>query len=118
MEFEIPQSIEDKIVDDARPADQVPKRVVITRYYDVTRAFEYEPTIPDQVVSPVSLIEGLKAFEASARRLPRQEEETDEQASTRRSDLAEWEGKLEEIEDLRAEAGRESLAQLQREANR
>ena len=121
VEFEIPRSIKEQLVNDGRPVDHIPERAVVTKRYDGTLVIGYEPKIPNQVVSPVPLTEGLKAFAANARRLPSQEGETDEQASTRRSDLAEWasewEGKLRGMTDLRAETGKESLEQLKREAN-
>lgn len=121
VEFEIPQSIKDKLADDARPANQIPEKAIVTKRYDGTLAIRYEPTISDQGVSPVSLAAGLKTFAASARRLTAQEGETNEQASTRRSGLAEWasewEGRLGGIKDLRTEAGKEALEQLKGEAN-
>ena len=121
VEFEIPEAIKEKIVDDVRTVEHLPTNVVVTRLYDGTLNLEYESTIPDQTVSHASAIKALKSFAGDARRLPAQEGETDEQASTRRSGLTEWaiewEGRLEEIEDLRMEPGKESLPRLQAEAN-
>ena len=60
VEFEIPGTIKAKLVDEDRPSDHLPERVIATRYYDGTLDLEYEPTIPDESVSPQSVIEALK----------------------------------------------------------
>ena len=119
VEFEIPETIKAELGDDAGPSIPFPETVIATRHYDGTLNFEYESTIPDQTVSPESVIDALNAFGAEARRLPAQEGENEEQASGRRSDLTEWTrnwgSQLEGIEDLRAELGKELLEQLRRE---
>ena len=119
VEFEIPETIKAELGDDAGPSIPFPETVIATRHYDGTLNFEYESTIPDQTVSPESVIDALNAFGAEARRLPAPEGENEEQASGRRSDLTEWTrnwgSQLEGIEDLRAELGKELLEQLRRE---
>ena len=119
VEFEIPETIKTTLVADGRTSDHLPEKVIATRHYDGTLNFEYEPTMPDQTVSPGSVIKALNAFASEARRLPASEGETEEQATTRRSDLIEWTrdwgSQLEEFEDLRAETGKELLEQLQGE---
>ena len=119
VEFEIPETIKTTLVADGRTSDHLPEKVIATRHYDGTLNFEYEPTIPDQTVSPGSVIEALNAFASEARRLPALEGENEEQATTRRSDLIEWTrdwgSQLEEFEDLRAETRKELLEQLQGE---
>ena len=109
VEFEIPDTMKEKLVADAKPSDHLPEKVIATRYYDGSLDFKYEPIVPDQRVSSESVIEALKTFAGTARRLEVLEGEEEDQASARRSDLIEWtrswESKLGEIEDLRTENG-------------
>ena len=119
VEFEIPKTIKAELGDGAGSSIPFPETMIATRYYDGTLDLQYEPTIPDQTVSPASVIEALKTFASSARRLPAQEGESDEQGPSPRVDLLEWtrdwESQIKEIEDLRAEPGKKLLDQLQRE---
>ena len=119
IEFEIPDTIKAALVSNGKPAQHIPKTVVATRHYDGTLDLEYQQAIPDLPVSPEPIIESLNVFSSAARRLAAVDGETEEQASTRRSELIEWSrtwtGELGVIGDLRTESGKELLERLQGE---
>ena len=121
VEFEIPETITTKIVNDAGLPSSLPKTVTATRYYDGSLDLRYEPEAPDQPVSPRPLIEALKSLASEARRLPAGDGESEEQAQTRRTDLVEvadrWERELKDETDLRTATWQESLEELRGELN-
>ena len=119
VEFAVPDGITEELFDNQMLPSQPLERVIATRYYDGTLDFECEPSIPRPIVSPEPMIDGLKLLAAGARRLEAKEGESEEQVSAARLDLLEWtrdwESKLQDVEDLRSELGRELLGQLELE---
>ena len=121
VEFEIPETIASKTVNDSELPTSFPKTVTAIRYYDGSLDLRYEPEAPDQPVSPQPLIKALKSLASEARRLPARDGEDVEQAQNRRTDLVEladrWERELKDETDLRTASWQESLGELRRELN-
>ena len=44
-----------------------PQEAILTRYYDGSLSFDYEPTLEEKQLSPEGLLKGLEAFAGSAR---------------------------------------------------
>ena len=96
-----------------------PSTVVLTRHYDGSLNFEYQPPIRERPVSVEPILAALNEFASAARRLE-MPDEAPEQASPRRADLAnwsnEWRDRLKDIDDLRGDEGADVLETLRGEA--
>ena len=91
--------------------EEIPKKAILTRYYDDSLDFEYDPSVPDDPVDPAELAKALNVFSEGARRLgPATTEDQEEVTQELRTTLANWadskRGAVEELEDLRTEEGR------------
>ena len=99
-----------------------PSTVTVTRYYDGSLTFDYQPPIAQRPLSPERLLDALTEFASSTRRLWPQageEEEEAEGVSAQRAELAqwatEWQERLRESDDLRRPDGTQLLEDLRAE---
>ena len=100
---------------------EMPKRTVVTRFYDGTIVIECDCNIPEDLVDPSELAMALDEFAGGVRRL----EDPDVQNETiqeLRVTLVNWveqkKDSIMSILDLRSETGVEMLRHIREEANR
>ena len=87
------------------PGQTAPNQAVVTRYYDGSLLFEYDPDIEEKDLTSESIVEALGTFASSARRLASPGSDQEDATANLRTELAEWatawQGKLKERGDLR-----------------
>lgn len=97
-----------------------PNEAICTRYYDGHLTIDFEPPIANKVLEPASLIEALKTFAASVRRLPAPSTDQEEQTQKLRTELAVWasgwQEKLNAHTDLRNKSSATLLSTLRKES--
>lgn len=103
------------------PQDQpAPLGAIVTRYYDGSLDFEYQPVIAEPILSPEPVLAALKTFASGARRLAASTPEQEEATVTTRNALTAWatqsHDQLKVITNLRNEAGAELIAKIRSEA--
>lgn len=93
-----------------------PQEAILTRYYDGSLSFDYEPTLEEKQLSPEGLLKGLEAFAGSARRLASPEPEKEEATAQLRTALVSWatvwQDKLKDVADLRTAEGSKLLTTM------
>jgi hypothetical protein len=67
-----------------------PKEAICTRYYDGSLTIEFHPEITDKPVEPGPVLQALKTFAATARRLTAPATEQETQKQTTRTELVRW----------------------------
>lgn len=121
VDFEIDDDLKEKISQILGTEEELPQSAILTRYYDNSITFEYNPPLKEKPLSPKEISEGLDSFSGSARRLAAPTPDQEESISRKRSDLiswvTEWQDRLKNISDLRNEEGIKILNQLRTEAN-
>ena len=100
---------------------QIPQKAILTRYYDGSLEYEYDPEVSDDPVDASELVKALDVFAKGARRLAAPGQDQEEVTQTLRTQLAEWaDGNKEaagKLQDLRTEKGVELLGQVRHESN-
>lgn len=98
-----------------------PTHAVVTRHYDQSLKFEYDPPIEAAGLSAEPVIAALSAFAKAARRLPSTAPEQEEKTAAQRTTLAGWatgwQDKLKGNTDLRGAAGTSLLTTLKTESD-
>ncbi|MYJ19922.1 MAG: AAA family ATPase, partial [Rhodothermaceae bacterium] len=99
----------------------IPKKVILTRYYDGSLQHEYKPEVSDNPIDPNELVMVLNEFAKDARRLSVTQEYPEEDLRLLRTQMAGWaEGNKESaetLEDLRSEQGINLVEQVHEESN-
>ena len=119
VEFEISDEFQQELREQLNGAE-IPQRAILTRYYDGSLKFKYDPEVPPDLVAPSELKEALNVFAKGARRLSAPDYEESEMQE-RRTNLANWADEkkdaIAELQDLRTDEGVELLRQVREEAN-
>ena len=99
----------------------IPRKAVLTRYYDGSLEYGYDTEVSDDPLSPDKLVGALEEFARSARRLPAPAPDQEPAIQALRTQLADWaDGHKEaagELQDLRSEKGVELLEQVRGDSN-
>ena len=99
----------------------IPRKAILTRYYDGSLEYEYDTEVSDDSVDSTELAAALDTFAKGARRLAGLAEDQEEATQALRTNLADWaDGKKDvcgKIQDLRTEEGVELLRQVRQESN-
>ena len=99
----------------------IPRKAILTRYYDGNLEYEYDTEVPDDPVEPGELVNALDVFAQGARRLPAPAQDQGQATQEMRTQLADWaDGKKEvasKLQDLWTEKGVEMLRQVRPELN-
>ena len=98
-----------------------PRTVEVTRFYDGSLNYAFEPDVVDAPVSPESVMEALQAFATSARRLRPIEGYDEAAVAPLRGQLANWADErraaISRFEDCRSPEGVAELQRVTTEAN-
>jgi len=96
-----------------------PTKATCTRYYDDSLEISYDPEVDEKPLTAAPLLEGLKHFASSARRLAAPDGDQEDEFQALRTDLAtwasEWQEKLQMDGDLRNAEGKKLLAAIRKE---
>lgn len=96
-----------------------PQEAILTRYYDGSLSFDYEPALEEKQLSPEALLKGLETFAGSARRLESPSPEKEEATAQLRTALVSWatvwQDKLKEVTDLHTTEGNKLLTTMRTE---
>ena len=99
----------------------IPKKAILTRYFDGSLKYEYDLEMLDDQVDPNELVEVLNEFAKNARRLPTTQEYSEEEIQPLRAQMAGWaDGHIETtktLQDLHSEQGIDLLEQVREESN-
>lgn len=118
--FVIPDETRSEISGMFAEGQEPPSEAILTRYYDGSLSFAYEPAIPDLPLSPEPVIKALAAFSSAARRLPAPAPEQEEATVAQRTALTTWatgwQDKLKGIVDLGDTDGAKLLETLRSES--
>lgn len=118
--FAIPEDTKKEIAGILGKGQEPPAEAILTRYYDGSLSFAYEPALQDQPLSPESVVKALVAFSGAARRLaapaPEQEDATAAQRAALATWATGWQDKLKGIADLCDAEGAKLLGTLRSES--
>lgn len=99
---------------------KVPQKAILTRYYNDTLEFNYDPEISDDPVDHGQLVTALDDFAKGARRLEAPEKDQEEETQSLRIDLANWAGEKKQVasqlSNLQTNEGVELLEQVRQES--
>ena len=119
VEFDLSTELRNELSERMNEA-VIPEKVIVTRYYDGSLEYEYDPEVSDDLVDPAELVTALNTFAKSARRLEAPAED-EEATQTLRTKLANWaDGKKEvagKLQDLRTKEGIKLLKQVRQQSN-
>ena len=100
---------------------EIPQKAILTRYYDGSLAYKYDPEVSDDPVDPDELVEALDVFAKGARRLDAPAQGGEESILTPRGELANWAEEKKEaagqLQDLRGGEGIALLEEVRQESN-
>lgn len=117
--FVIPEETKYEIAGMLGEGQEPPSEAILTRYYDGSLSFSYEPALEDQPLLPELVVKALAAFSSAARRLPAPTPEQEEATAAQRAALATWatgwQDKLKGITDLGNADGVKLLGALRSE---
>lgn len=119
VEFELSDEFQQELKERLNGAE-IPRKAILTRFYDGSLKFKYDLEIPPDLVAPSELKEALNVFAKGARRLsaPDYEESVMQEF---RTTLANWADEkkdaIAELQDLRTNEGVKLLHQVREEAN-
>lgn len=88
--FEISDGLSMEAVNVLGADRKCPSEAIVTRYYDGSLSFEYEPAVEDRPLSPEPIINGLAVFSSAARRLPALASDQEEATAAQRAALTNW----------------------------
>ena len=118
--FVLPDDLKMKISAVLETGQTVPNEAVVTRYYDGSLQFEYDPDVDEKDLTSGSIVEALGAFASGARRLAAPSPEEEESTASLRTALAEWakawQDNLKAVSDLRNVEGAKQLGTLRSES--
>lgn len=119
VEFELSDEFQQELREQLNGAE-IPQKAIMTRYYDGSLKFKYDPEVPPDLVAPSELKEALNVFAKGARRLSFPGYEESEMQEIR-TNLANWADEKKDViagfQDLRTDEGVELLRQVREEAN-
>ncbi len=99
----------------------IPRKSILTRYYDGSLKCEYDPEVTDDPVDPAELVKALDTFAKSARRLSAPAQDQEEATQALRTQSADWADANKQatgkLQDLRTQKGIELLKQVRQESN-
>ena len=100
-------------------SEKVPQKAILTRYYNDSLEFKYDPEISDDPVDPGQLVTALDDFARGARRLEAPEKDQEEEIQSLRTNLANWAGEKKQVasqlSNLQTDKGIELLKQVYQE---
>ena len=106
VEFEISEELRKELGKRLNSAG-IPKKAILTRYYDGSLTHEYDTEVSDDPVNPSELVAALNGFAKGARRLETPAEDQEEATQALRTKLADWADEKKEaaskLQDLRTE---------------
>ena len=118
--FQLPHEVKTDIAAILGQRQEAPKEVVVTRCYDQSLSFDYEPVLEEKSLPPAALANALVAFASAARRLESPTPELEDETAKRRGELAswatEWRDKLTGVPDLGSAEGIDLLERLRSES--
>ena len=118
--YVLPDDCKTEISTFLEPGQTTPNQAVVTRYYDGSLLFEYDPKIEEKDLTSGSIVEALGTFASGARRLSAPAPEEEETTASLRSALAEWatawQDNLKGVGNLRNVEGAKQLGALRSEA--
>lgn len=99
----------------------LPKKVILTRYYDGSLTFDYDTVVPNIPVDPDELASALEVFAKGARRLAAPAQDQEDATQALRTSLADWadglKASISDIQDLRTKQGVELLTKVRQQSN-
>ena len=99
----------------------IPRKAILTRYYDGSLEYEYDTEVSEDPVDPSELVNALDVFAKGARRLAAPAQDQEEVTQALRTRLAGWADENKEVagklQDLRTEKGVELLGQVRHKSN-
>jgi predicted ATPase len=114
--FTLPEDLREEITVLLDTGQDAPREAILTRYYDGSLAFEYDPALKEPPLSPEPVVGGLAAFAAAARRLAAPAPEQEDAVAAQRTALAawatEWQDKIKGLPSLRNTEGAKLLGAL------
>ncbi|TDQ84457.1 putative AbiEii toxin of type IV toxin-antitoxin system [Dongia mobilis] len=120
--FALPEEVKIELAAVLTTEQHAPDEAILTRYYDGSLSFEYEPALREKPLTPEPVLKSLEAFAAAARRIPAPSAEQEEAAAAQRSALSTWaigwQDRLKAAGDLRNEDGAKLLNLLRGEAEK
>lgn len=120
VQFELSDDLKAAITAILGAGQEPPKVAILTRYYDGSLLFGYEPAIEEKALAPDAIVKALAAFASDARRVkapaPEQEEATAVQRTALASWATGWQDRLKAVTDLGNTEGAKLLATLRSEA--
>ena len=120
VEFELSAEFRQEIRQQLE-GSRIPKKAILTRYYDGSLDYEYDTEVSDDPVDPSELANALGTFAKGARRIAAPAQDQEEPTQALRTQLADWADGLKEaackLKDLRTEKGFELLEQVRGESN-
>ena len=100
---------------------EIPHKAILTRFYDGSLEYEFDPEVSDDLVEPAELVTALDTFASDARRLPAPAEDQEEATQVLRIKLANWADSKKEnalkLFSLRSANGIGLLGQMREESN-
>ena len=120
VEFEILSEFRKELGDQLNRSE-IPRKAILTRYYDGSLEYEYDMEVSVDSVDPSELVDVLDVFAKGARRLTAPSQEQGEETQAQRTKLANWADKNKEaawnIQDLQTQQGVELLEKVRHESN-
>lgn len=120
VKFELSDEFQQELKERLNGAE-IPRKAILTRFYDGSLKFEYDLEIPPDLVAPSELQEALNVFAGGARRLSSPDYQEPEMQEIR-TNLANWvdekKDAIAELQDLRTDEGVRLLQRVREEANR
>ena len=99
----------------------IPRKAILTRYYDGSLEYEYDTEVSEDPVDPSELVNALDVFAKGARRLAAPAQDQEEATQALRTQLADWADENKEaagkLQDLRKEKGVKLLGQVRHKSN-
>jgi hypothetical protein len=119
--FALPDDLRNSIALVLGAGNEPPQNAILTRYYDNSLCFEYEPALTESGLTAQPIIKALGDFSGAARRLAATQPEQEEATMTLRAALAkwatEWQDLLKAVTNLRDAEGVKLLTKLRTEAD-
>ena len=119
VEFELSNEFQQELRERLNGAE-IPQKAILTRFYDGSLKFKYDPEVPPDLVEPDELKEALNVFAKGARRLASQDYEEQEMRDLR-TYMANWADEKKDaiagFQDLRTDEGSGLLRQVRDETN-
>ena len=89
VEFAVPDDLKDEF-SNCLEGQETPETVAVTRYYDESLSIGYSPELPDLPLTPEPVLDALRCFASSARRLEASDGSQEDATTRQRTELAQW----------------------------